>query len=112
MKLSTDVIQELVSLRAKIKDLSEKESKLTQQVKSKMEKDHLEEFGPRDSPFKFVFSQFRKISVSWKSEWQTMAKEVYGKKWEKEQARIERRNKQWSDSLTIPVNEKYKKEAA
>lgn len=112
MKLSTEVIQELVSLRAKIKDLSEKESELTQRVKSKMEAENLEEFGPKDSPFKFVFSQFDKISVSWKSEWETVAKEVYGKKWEKEQARIERRNKKWSDSLNISANEKYKKEAA
>jgi hypothetical protein len=101
------MVQELVQLRGEIQSLETQEQKLTEKLKKEMKKKRLEEFGPTDSPWKLVRTEYDKSSVSWKDQWVKLAKKLK-MKYKKEMEKLQNRYRTDVVSLTIEPNESYK----
>lgn len=111
MKLSTELIQELVRLRAKKKEFEAQEKELCDSIKEKMREEGLEEFAPKDSPFMLQFQKVEKTLFSWEDTAKELLKEVYKKRWGKELAlRRKAAGTRPEERLLVPPNPKYKGE--
>lgn len=111
MKLSTDVIQELVRLRAKKKEFEAQEKELCDSIKEKMREEKIEEFAPKDSPFMLQYQVVPTTLFSWEDTAKELLKRVYKKKWNKQLAlRREEAGTKDVIKLLTPANPKYKGE--
>ena len=109
MKLTYKVVMDLAQLRSKIKDMQEEEKELTESLKKEMKRSHKDEYAPSESPYKIIYSEYDRTSVSWHQEWKTLAKKMFGKKWKKQEAALQEDSKIPVVSLNIEPNERYKK---
>jgi hypothetical protein len=73
-----------------------------------MKRKHLDDYAPVESPYKCLFNEFEKSSVSWHHEWRIVAKKAFGKRWKKREEELIEDSKEPATSLTIEPNEKYK----
>lgn len=108
-ELNNEFVEEIVAVKGQIKILEKQEEVLVDLAKKLMDKKKLDVFAPEGSPFKLVYSKFKKASVSWKDEWFSLAKKTFGRKKAKklqdvliEESRVD------SSSLNIEANENYK----
>lgn len=111
MKLSSEVIQELVRLRAKKKEFEAQEKELCDSIKEKMREEKIEEFAPKDSPFMLQFQIVETTLFSWEDTAKELLKDTYGKKWNKELAlRRKAAGTESRERLLVPANPKYRGE--
>lgn len=108
MKLDKALVEELAHIKAEKDKWTEKETKLVKKVKEKMEAKKLEEFAPDGCPYKLVLNKFKKSTVSWKDEWRTLAKKMFGKNWKQKQEELAEESKIDASTLCIELNENYK----
>src|SRR4051812_8462823 len=108
MKLTLEVVEELAQIKADLSRLEKRESTIVEGIKKEMYHRRIDEFAPKGCPYKLVYSQFKRAAVSWKDEWITLAKEIYGKnKYEKVEAKITAASKVPASSLNLELNENY-----
>jgi hypothetical protein len=108
MKLSTEVISQLKSLRDEIKSKQTEEKKLCERIKRAMKLQKLKVFNPKDSEWKFLYTSFKRTNVSWHQEWEVVARKLWGKRWKSYERRLEKENRVRQVSLNIEKNEKFK----
>jgi hypothetical protein len=107
MKLTPDVVSELAKLRSNIKAMQKDEKELTDKLKEQMEKEELEAYAPKSSPYKLLYSEAPRSSVKWKEEWIKLAKDKFGKAWKRTMAKMQRDSETDVVSLLVEPNENY-----
>lgn len=109
MKLTTKLIFKLAEIKDTIAVLSNNEKTLVERIKRVMKKKDLDEFGPTDSPQKFVYSQYGKSQVPWKDEYKKLAIAAWGKKNAgRALKKLAKKHKKPCSSLCLERNEKFK----
>ena len=95
-----------MKVRAKISELTDYETKLTEAIKKQMSKEKLKEFAPSNSPWKLVRIKYDRSSVSWQGEWKKAVKKLK-LNWKKEMEKLKKRYTTEIVSLTVEPNEEY-----
>jgi hypothetical protein len=107
MKLSADVVTKLALLKADIATKQKEEKELVAELKAAMEAEELQEYAPKHSPYKLIFNSYERSSVSWKDEWKTLAKKMFGSQWKIKETELTENSKTEIKSLNVEPNERY-----
>jgi hypothetical protein len=111
VKLTPEVIGELVKVRADKKALETHDKELSIDIKAEMERREIAEYAPKESPYKLVLDDVEKSAVEWKTIAQELAEELWGERW---MAKLEKKadsfGKKHELHLRTPANERYSRE--
>ena len=102
-KLTPEVAIKFGMKKARLKDLKDETDKMADQIKELCEPltddEGSYEYAPKQSPFKLCYSEYDRSKLQWKTVAENLLKQVYGKRWKKELARLTR------EAGTIPIRE-------
>lgn len=111
IQLSAELATKVGQLRAKIAALKEEEENLCGELKEAMAKEGIDEYAPKGSPYKLVYSESERPQVKWKEVAETFAKKLFGGKWRKElKKEADSYGTEPVCTLRVEPNEKYKPE--
>lgn len=109
MTLSTETIILYARLKARIERLEKRKEILSDEIKQLMKDEDVEEFAPKDAPFKFRLSVYDRASVKWKDVAMKFARQLFGKKSKEEvEKEAETYPETRVESLFCEFNERYR----